>query len=217
MNFKESFVITISREVGSGGRTIGRKLAERLDINFFDKELIKILMKRFDLNAETIEEIKGEKQNWLTDFIRLISPMPAASAIIESGSEYAREYYPEVTTGDIYKAEAEILRGLAAEGACVIAGRSGFHVLKDHPNLKSIFITADTDSRIKRIMERQKVSEEEAKDIIEKVDESRENYIKRFTGTSRYDARNYDLSLNVTGLTEDQAVDIILSYLDKAL
>ena len=85
MNFKESFVITISREVGSGGRTIGRKLAERLDINFFDKELIKILMKRFDLNAETIEEIKGEKQNWLTDFIRLISPMPAASAIIESG------------------------------------------------------------------------------------------------------------------------------------
>ena len=211
MKFKESFVITISREVGSGGRTIGRKLAERLDINFFDKELIKILMKRFDLNAETIEEIKGEKQNWL------ISPMPAASAIIESGSEYAREYYPEVTTGDIYKAEAEILRGLAAEGACVIAGRSGFHVLKDHPNLKSIFITADTDSRIKRIMQRQNVSEQEAKEIIEKVDESRENYIKRFTGTSRYDARNYDLSLNVTGLTEDQAVDIILSYLDKVL
>ena len=66
-------------------------------------------------------------------------------------------------------------------------------------------------------MERQKVSEEEAKDIIEKVDESRENYIKRFTGTSRYDARNYDLSLNVTGLTEDQAVDIILAYLGKVL
>ena len=123
--FKESFVITISREVGSGGRTIGRKLAEKLDINYFDKELIKILMKRFDLNAETIEQIKGEKKSWLSDFVRLVSPMPAATAIIKSASEYGKEYYSEVTTGDIYKAESEILRGLAAEGACIIAGRSG--------------------------------------------------------------------------------------------
>jgi cytidylate kinase len=215
MKFKESFVITISREVGSGGRTIGRKLAERLDINFFDKELIKILMKRFDLNAQTIEEIKGEKQSWLSDFIRLISPMPAASSIIGADSEYGKEYYPEVTSGEIYKAEAEILRGLADEGACVIAGRSGFHILKDRPNVKNIFITASKPNRIERIMARQGVSKEEAEDIMERVDESRENYIKRFTGSSRYDTHNYDLALNVDGLTEDQAVDVILAYLDR--
>lgn len=217
MKFKESFVITISREVGTGGRTIGRKLAERMDINFYDKELIHILMKRFNLNAETIEQIKAEKKSWLSDFIRFVSPMPAASAILESGSEYSQESYAEVTSGDIYKAETEILRALADEGACVIAGRSGFHILKDHPNEKSIFITASKPNRIKRIMERQGVSEQEAADIVERVDESRENYIKRFTGNSRYDARNYDLSINVDGLTEDQAVEIILSYLSQVL
>ena len=215
MKFKESFVITISREVGTGGRTIGRKLAERMDINFYDKELIRILMKRFNLNAETIEQIKAEKKSWLSDFVRFVSPMPAASAILKSGSEYSQESYSEVTSGDIYKAETEILRALADEGACVIAGRSGFHILKDHPNEKSIFITASKPNRIKRIMEKQGVSEQEATDIVEKVDESRENYIKRFTGKSRYDARNYDLSINVDGLTEDQAVEIILSYLSQ--
>ncbi len=215
--FKESFVITISREVGSGGRTIGRKLAEKLDINYFDKELIKILMKRFDLNAETIEQIKGEKKSWLSDFVRLVSPMPAATAIIKSDSEYGKEYYSEVTTGDIYKAESEILRGLAAEGACIIAGRSGFHILEGHPNKVDIFITASRPNRIQRIMAKQNVSEKEAEDIIERVDESRENYIKRFTGKSRYDSRNYDLSLNVDNLTEDQAAEVILSYLEKVL
>ena len=207
MKFKESFVITISREVGTGGRTIGRKLAERMDINFYDKELIHVLMKRFNLNAETIEQIKGEKKSWLSDFIRFVSPMPAASAILESDAKFGKESYSEVTS--------EILRALADEGACVIAGRSGFHILKDHPNEKSIFITASKPNRIKRIMARQGVTEEEAVDILERVDESRENYIKRFTGKSRYDARNYDLSLNVDGLTEDQAVEIILSYLSQ--
>ena len=112
MKFKESFVITISREVGTGGRTIGRKLAERMDINFYDKELIHVLMKRFNLNAETIEQIKGEKKSWLSDFIRFVSPMPAASAILESDAKFGKESYSEVTSDDIYKAEAEILRAL---------------------------------------------------------------------------------------------------------
>ena len=215
MKFKESFVITISREVGTGGRTIGRKLAERMDINFYDKELIHILMKRFNLNAETIEQIKGEKKSWLSDFIRFVSPMPAASAILESDAKYGKEAYSEVTSDDIYKAEAEILRALADEGACVIAGRSGFHILKDHAMEKSVFITASKPNRIKRIRARQGVTEEEAVDILERVDESRENYIKRFTGNSRYDARNYDLAINVDGLTEDQAVEVILSYLSQ--
>ena len=105
MKFKESFVITISREVGTGGRTIGRKLAERMDINFYDKELIHVLMKRFNLNAETIEQIKGEKKSWLSDFIRFVSPMPAASAILESDAKFGKESYSEVTSDDIYKAD----------------------------------------------------------------------------------------------------------------
>lgn len=216
MNCKEPFVITISREVGSGGRTIGCKLAERLGVHFYDKELIKTLMKRFDLNAMTIEEIKGEKKNWLSDFIRLVSPMPAASAIIESADASGNVFNSEITSGDIYKAESEILHGLVEEGSCVIAGRSGFHVLRDCPNRVDVFITASRAKRLERVMTKQGVTKAEAEDILDKVDKSRENYIKQFTGKSRYDARNYNLTLNVDGLSEDEAVDVILRYIGIA-
>lgn len=216
MNCKEPFVITISREVGSGGRTIGCKLAEKLGVHFYDKELIKTLMKRFDLNAMTIEEIKGEKKNWLSDFIRLVSPMPAASAIIESADASGNAFNSEITSGDIYKAESEILHGLVEEGSCVIAGRSGFHVLRDCPNRVDVFITASRPKRLERVMTKQGVTKAEAEDILDKVDKSRENYIKQFTGKSRYDARNYSLTLNVDGLSEDEAVDVILRYIGIA-
>lgn len=215
MDIKERFVVTVSREVGSGGRTIAAKLAEELGVHFYDKELLRSLMRRFDLTADAIEEIKGEKKSWLSDFVRFVSPMPAASAIIESDSVYGMEFNPDVTPDDLYKAEVEILRGLADESSCVIAGRSGFHVLKDHPNKVNVFITASKPSRIKRVMAKQGLDEKKAEEVIDKVDTLRENFIKRHTGKSRYDARNYDLSINVDGLTEDQAVKVIMDYLCK--
>ena len=105
------------------------------------------------------------------------------------------------------------MRELAQEESCVITGRSGFFVLKDHPNKLDIFITASREHRIARVMARQDLSHELAEEAIDQVDKSRENYIKRFAGVSRYDARNYHLCLNVDGMTEDQAVDVILTYL----
>ena len=128
-------------------------------------------------------------------------------------SQYTQEFKPEVTTDEIYRAETEILRGLAEEGSCVIAGRSGFFVFKDHPNCLSVFITASEENRVKRVMKKQGLSEEQARDLIGKIDNARENYIKRYTGTSRYDARNYDLVLSADGHSEEQLADIILAYI----
>ena len=211
MNTKEKFVITVSRELGSGGHTIARKLAERLQVRLCDKELIKELCEKFDLTSTSIERLKGQKKQWLSDFIRFIFPAPAPAASGFVGAERIREikkeFDPEVTTDDIFLAETEILRELAQEESCVITGRSGFFVLKDHPNKLDIFITAS------RVMARQDLSHELAEEAIDQVDKSRENYIKRFAGVSRYDARNYHLCLNVDGMTEDQAVDVILTYL----
>ena len=197
MNTNEKFVITISRELGSGGHTIARKLAERLGVRLIDKQLIRELSKRFNLTPATIERLKGEKKQWLSDFLRRVAPAPSPAGFI--------------TTDDIFKAETEILRQLADEGSCVIAGRSGFFVLKNEPNKFDIFITASKEHRIERTMRRQKLTRELAEEVLEKVDKARENYIQRYAGTSRYDARNYNLSLNVDGLTEDEAVDVILA------
>jgi cytidylate kinase len=108
----------------------------------------------------------------------------------------------------------EILEGIAEEGSCVIAGRSGFFVLEDHPNKVDVFITASREHRVARVMHKQNLNEEQAAAVIDSVDKSRENYIKRFTGTSRYDARNYDLVINMDNLAdENAAVDLILKFL----
>ena len=95
----------------------------------------------------------------------------------------------------------------------MIAGRSGFFVLKDHPNKLDIFITASPEHRIERVMRKQQLSREEAEAVIGKVDGMRDNYVKRYTGKTRYDARNYDLVLSMDDLSEDDAVQLILSYI----
>ena len=105
------------------------------------------------------------------------------------------------------------IKELANEGSCVIAGRSGFFVFKDHPNHLNVFITAPEENRIRRVREKQGLEEESAKALIQDIDQTRENYIRRYTGTSRYDARNYDLVLNANGHTEEELANIILSYI----
>ena len=212
MNKQEPFVITISREVGSGGHTVGSVLAQKLGIRYCDKHLLESLEKQFGLSAKGIEKLKAEKKNWLSDFIAYVTPMPSAKTL-ELDPEYSREYRLDVSTNDIYKAEVEILQGLADLGSCVIAGRSGFFVFKDHPNRLNVLITASTPNRVGRIMRKQGLSEAEALDLIKRIDKGRENYVQRYAGVSRYDARNYDLVLNADGHTEEQLADLILAYI----
>ena len=215
MDTEKKFVITIAREIGSGGRTVGRKLAAKLGVRYSDKELIRSLREKFNLKTYAIEKLKGEKKSWLADFIQMVAPMPKVGLIMDVDSKYSEDVRSDVTTGDIFKAESEILNAIADEGPCVIAGRSGFFVLKDRPGKIDIFITASRENRIQRIVRKQHLTETEAETIMDSIDESRENYVKRYTGRSRYDARNYDLVLNADNHTEDELVDIILTYIKK--
>ncbi|MBR3938246.1 MAG: cytidylate kinase-like family protein [Bacteroidaceae bacterium] len=212
---KEPFVITISREVGSGGRTIGRKLAEKLGVRFSDKDLIAALQKKLNLTADSIEELKGKKKRWLDDFIQMVAPVPMSGMLVDGDSDYISEYNLSLSVNDVFEAEREILNGIADEGSCVIAGRSGFFVLKGRPNKVDILITASREKRIARIMDKQNLSRDKAEEVIDSVDKARDNYVKRYTGQSRYDARNYHIVLNMDYITEDQAVAMILSYLGK--
>jgi len=213
MNTKQPFVITISRELGSGGRTIGQKLAAQLGVRFSDKNLIKALMLRFNLTTYEIERIKAKDSNWFTDFLEMAAPMPGTSSFVGFEAAGGNDWNRRISQKEIFEAEAEILKGIAHEGSCVITGRSGFHVLKDHPNKLNIFIIAPLEKRIERVMQKQGVSREEAATIIKSVDEGRERFVKRFAGVSRYDARNYDLVLNVAELTDDEAVHLILKFI----
>jgi len=216
MNTQKDFVITVSRELGSGGRTIGRILAQKLNVRYSDKELIHSLQQKFSLTTSGIENLKGQKKNWFNDFIQLVAPAPDASMFVEAGSLYIKEFRADLTTDDIHEAEIEIIKAIADEGSCVIAGRSAFFVLKDHPNKLDVFITASMEHRIERVMRKQNLTREQAVEVIERIDKMRDNYIKRYTGKSRYDVRNYTLTLNVDELSEEEAADVILDYIKKS-
>ena len=213
MKLDEKYVITINRELGSGGRTIGEKLAKRLGVPFYDKALIQQLEKKYDLTSEEIERLKGQKHNWWADFKRSLKIMPSfAAPQIIPGNTAMPDF---LVTNDIFKSETEILKGICADESCVIAGRSGFYVLRDHPNHLSILIQAKMEYRVKRLMGRRGISEEEAVKIIKEVDKARESYVNKYTGTSRYDTRNYDMVFNVENHTEDEIVDLIVHYIMK--
>lgn len=208
METTKKFVITINRELGSGGRTIGRKLAERLNVKFYDKALIKELTKKFELSVEELEKVKASKRNWWNDFVQ----------------GYLNRYNVEerfnvevnvATTENIFRVESQFLKKLAADESCVIAGRSGFYIFRNEPNAIKILIQSTMEKRIERVMEKQGLTEEEAKAVIAKVDKGREHYTQQFSGTSRYDTRNYDLVINVAHLTEDDAVEVIMDYITK--
>lgn len=211
MNKNELFVITINRELGSGGRTVGRLLAEKLGVPFYDKALIKALQEKYHLSTAEIEQLKGRKHSWWADVERILK--------IDTG--VSMDYYmpkkgdaPELlTTDEMFKAETMILQNLAVEKSCVVAGRSGFHVFRMHPNHLSVLIQASMEYRVERVARKQNVTPEEARKIIDQVDKMRENYVKKYTGTSRYDTRNYQLVITADGKTEEEIANFIMQYI----
>ena len=215
MNKNETFVITINRELGSGGRTVGEKLAAKLGVPFYDKALVKGLMEKYNLTVEEIEKLKGRSHSWWTDFKRAL----AIGQETTKGSKYYQVSMGDepdlLTTDEVFDAEKEILKGIAEVESCVIAGRSGFFVLKKHPNRLSILIQASMEHRLERVMRKQGISREEAEKVIKKVDKMRENYVNHYAKTSRYDTRNYDLVITMDRLSEDDALDIILDYINR--
>ena len=209
MNKKEKFVITINRELGSGGHTVGRKLAEKLNVEFCDKTLIRGLTEKFNLSVEEVEKMKGRSNTWWNE---LCSRLSGGQSMVPTGQIPTKLDVP--TTEEIFKVETEILKGIAETSSCVITGRSGFFVFRDEPNNLSILIQASMPFRIERVMRKQNMTEDEARKTIEKIDKMRENYVKEYTKTSRYDTRNYDLVITADGKTEDQIVDIIMKYIE---
>ena len=207
MDKNKKFVITVNRELGSGGRTVGRKLAEKLEVKYYDKALIDALTKEFGLTVEEIEKFKAQKKSWWNEF--------NSYYIRRNSTTQPMEAEVVLTTEMMMDTERHILHELAAHESCVVAGRSGFLVFREWPNHTNIFIQASMESRISRLMQKKQVSREEAVSIIENVDKARETYIQKYADTSRYDTRNYNLVIKMDGLTEDDAVDIIMAYLER--
>ena len=193
---------------------MGRKLAERLGVPFYDKALINALQEKYHLTVDEIEKLKGRSHSWWAEFKRTLR-----IGTLQSETNYYQVKMGEepdiLTTDEMFNTEKEILNGMVADESCIVAGRSGFYVFRNHPNRLSILIQASMDFRVKRVAKKQRITPEEARKIIDTVDKMRENYVNKYTKSSRYDTRNYDLVITADGKTEDEIVDLILRYIGQ--
>jgi cytidylate kinase len=205
MNREEQFVITISRQFGTGGHEIGAALASRLGVKLLDKQILNEVAARYHTVEKAMEKIEARNPLWRDDFTNFYRNYM-------THAEYSGQEHDQ-TSHELFKAQAETIRRIASEESCVIVGRCGFHIFRNHPNALKIFIHADVDCRKKRIGRKYDISESDAAAMIVDNDYSRELYTKTFTGSEWQDARNYDVSLNVKQFGVNGAVDFLMNVI----
>ena len=177
---KENLVVTISREFGSGGREIGKMIAKELGIAYYDAELIQMVAKKSGYTENYVEKHEQKLTN---------------SILYDLYAQYAAYQENESTKYDtLYHVESEVINDLAREQSCVIVGRLANFVLKEHKNGVHIFISSSMEQKISRVVERDQMTKELAKDKILKVERERRNHCKYFTGFDWGAAKNYDIT-----------------------
>ena len=196
-------IITIARQFGSGGREIGEALAKALGVKCYDKELISLAAKESGVDPEVFNNVDEKATNSLLYSLSM--------GLYSFGTGFNADRLP--VNDKLYLLQHKIIKKLALDGPCVIVGRCADYVLRDCKNVVRLFICADMDSRIKRAVEKKGVKESKAEQVINKTDKSRANYYNFYSGMKWGDPENYDLSVNRTKLTLEQAIGVIQGYL----
>lgn len=199
---EKKFVITIGRQLGSGGRIIGEKLAAKLGIAFYDKELIQIASQESGLGKEFFEQ---------ADEKRIYSAFGGLFGLRGTiAEEPFSTYYLNNET--LFKIQSDVIRKLADKGSCLFVGRCADYVLTGHPRILNVFVCADLADRVHRIAEQQKLNADKARDFIEKADKKRSAYYNYFSSKPWGAADTYHLSVNSSWLGLDETVELISSF-----
>ena len=206
MNKKEQFVITISRQFGTGGHEIGAELARRLGVKLLDKQILNAVAGRIHAVEDAMDKIEARNPLWRDDFTNFYRNYMASMEY--NGQEH------DQTSHALFRAQCDAIRQIAAEESCVIVGRCGFDIFADHPNALKIFVHSSIENRKHRIAEKYDISEYDAAAMIVDNDYSRELYTKTYTGRDWNDATNYDISINVRRFGVNGAVDFLMSCIE---
>lgn len=198
-----NYVITIARQYGSGGRTVGKILAEELGVNYYDRELLRIASDESGIN-EKLFASADEKLSQTSLF--------KAAKKVYDGSVIPPESDDFVSMQNLFNYQAKIIRELAETESCIIIGRCADYVLKDYDNVLSVFVHAPMDFRMMRAANVHSMPPKELERYINKIDKRRAAYYKYYTGREWTDGRNYDLCLNSSKLGIEKCVDEIKAY-----
>lgn len=197
-------IITISRQCGSGGHTIGQLLSERLGIPFYDKKILEIVSQRSGLAEETIER-EGEYGSF----------NPLFSMAISMASRYdAADKGNMILSDQINAFQTELIRELAEQGSCIIVGRCADYILSDHKDAFHVFIHGNLEERKKRIIEEHGIEPEQAEIHVKMRDKKRAKHYGHFTDQVWGKAENYHLCLDSSRLGIEKCVNIIVECLN---
>lgn len=182
-------VITIAREYGSGGRYIGRLIADKLGIKFYDKDFVTTLSEQTGLSEEYIEN-NEQRRNTLD--------------AINNG------YYFNLSNSDeLFVKESKLIKELAEKESCVIIGRCSDFILKDNEDTINIFVYSNMEDKVKRVVERYGINQKDAEKEIKNIDKQRSNHYKHYTGKKWGENQNYDLCINSDALGVEKSADLI--------
>ncbi len=196
-------LITISRQYGSGGRIIGKILAEKLGVPFYDKEIIDMAVEASGYSREVIE---GAEMKAKSGFAYSL----ASALSFNEGS------VGTLSVNDrLFLAQFQVIKEIGDTEQGVIIGRCADYVLREKPGVTNVFIYAEMEDRIKRAIESYGDSEENIKNTINSIDKARSNYYNYHTGYKWGDYKNYNLCINSSYITEEEAAELIKDYVEK--
>lgn len=195
-------IISIGRQFGSGGRSIGKMIAEKLGVGYYDVELLRLAAKEIGFGEEAFAAV-DEKPNFGRFFQNIENLM--------SGSQTDSL----MSNANLFQVQSDVIRQIAERESCVIMGRCSDYVLREDDRCVSLFLTADEDDRVRRVMERLEVDEAKAEKIITSTNKRRAEYYNYYTGKKWGDAASYHLCVNVTALGEEDTADFICDFVKR--
>lgn len=199
-------IIVIGRQYGGGGRKIGKAIAERLGIPYYDKEIINKVSAGYGYDPDILHRADEKK------------PSPFRSMLLGKYGVMDMYSTSPLSRESLYEAQTKIISEICREGSCVIVGRTADYIMREHPGLVSIFIHAPKEWRARNIIERgEAASMNEALTKIKKADSDREGYYNYFTGRNWGVADNYHFSIDSSLLDTDEAVALIARFIEKKL
>ena len=200
---KTNMVITIGRQYGSGGREVGRRLASRLEIPYYDKEILSEASKDSGICEELFED--HDEKPTRSFLYSLVTG-------VQTHGNPSTMYMDMPLNHRIFLAQSDTIRRLAGNGPCVVVGRCADYVLRDEKNVVNVFLKADMEHRIERAIERG-AEPSRVQDIVKRHDKERASYYNYYATTTWGDVNNYDLCLDTGKVGYDGAVDMIIAYI----
>lgn len=202
---KKKIIVTVGRQMGSGGRLIAKQLAEELNIPYYNRQILEEAAKKSGMSQELFERTDEKKQSSLL-------------------YAFAMHTYAYGVGGDelplgtkMYLAQFEAIKSIAAQGSCVLVGRCADYFLRDEEGLVRVFVTADYNDRVAHVMEEKGITEKAARELLRKRDKERAAYYDFNTDSKWGMASNYDLCINTTRVGIDGAVRMIRAFIEHMI